>query len=158
MADRRISQRSREDHVVSVSSTAHRCSSSGRGELATVNCDPGSVRRILYDQSTSMAGTTAVFRSACTGPVRLANDEGGLRYARGVHRSAGTVRRLAPGKIAPAYALGAFAWQCGPFRGGETFPKLGPFLRPERSRRIDGGAFGNSSSGRRQIPGNPRRI
>ena len=99
-----------------------------------------------------MAGATTVFRSACAGPARLANDEGGLRYARGVHRSAGAVRRVAPGEIAATYAFGATARQCGPFRGGETFPKLGAFLRPERSRRIDGRAFGNSSSRRRQIP------
>jgi hypothetical protein len=55
---------------------------------------------------------------------------------------------LLPEKLRPRMV----AWQCRPFRGGETFPKLGPFLRPERGRRIDGGAFGNSSSRRRQIP------
>src|SRR5207248_10356840 len=78
-----------------------------------------------------MAGTTAVFRSACTGPARLANDEGGLRYARGVHRSAGAVRRVAPGEIAATYAFGATARQCGPLRGGETFSKLGLSFDPD---------------------------
>ena len=59
---------------------------------------------------------------------------------------------LLPEKLRPRMHLERLRGNCGPFRGGETFPELGSFLRPERSRRIDGGAFGNSSSRRRQIP------
>ena len=76
---------------------------------------------VIFDQfeeffttnAASMAGTTAIFRSACAGAARFANDEGCLRHARGVHRAAGAIRRVAAGKIATTHALGAVARQLG---------------------------------------------
>ena len=59
---------------------------------------------------------------------------------------------LLPEKLRPRMHLERLRGNAARYAVVKPFQNMGPFLRPERSRRIDGGAFGNSSSRRRQIP------